>query len=414
MTISAEHADALAMRAGVSPLGDVVAAHAVISPPAQLVADRRALYRLAVTLTGVAGDRPMPDDLLDDPVLRFAVGEVLAGRRSPHDLRLPGPGRRPAGPGPAIAGDPTTAGEIRPALDAVAQECGSTPALIVEGDPRFARAEQEVRAGLDDARRRVPDLFGDLVGHVAVIGILDPARSGAVVSASSRSMPGVVLLRAGGPLDVAESFVHEAAHQRLFDMALTRDMLRADADGIDEFPPSWRRTTWPREQALAAFHAYACLARLWRAVPAVPRPVMAPHSVLPEATSRARELGEWLFARLDRLGADACRLVGALLNRPLPLAPEPPPEPRPGRYRAAPFTVVTTDEGRCLVGLADPTPQLLWLDRETTAVFTALRDAAEMSTDEILQRCGSAASAWTVHTALDRLVRSELAAFSGA
>jgi hypothetical protein len=75
---------------------------------------------------------------------------------------------------------------------------------------------------------------------------------------------------------------------------------------------------------------------------------------------------------------------------------------------------VPTDEGRCLVGVADPVPQLFWLDRDTTTVFTSLHDAGKLSVEEIMQRCGSATSAWTVHSALDRLVRSELAAFSDA
>ena len=105
-----------------------------------------------------------------------------------------------------------------------------------------------------------------------------------VVSASSRHVPGLVLLRPGGPLDVAEALIHEAAHQRLFDMAITRDLLRADADGQPGFPPSWRRVVWPVEQTLAAFHAYACLAELSRAVPAAERIAsLGPHSVLPEA-----------------------------------------------------------------------------------------------------------------------------------
>ena len=141
--------------------------------------------------------------------------------------------------------------------------------------------------------------------------------------------------------------------------------------------------------------------------------MLAPPSVLPAAASRARELGEWLFTRPDRLGADGCRLVGALLNRPLPLAPEPSPVPRNGgTYWAGPLMVVSTDEGRCLVGVADPVPQLFWLDRDTTPVFTTLHDAGKLSAEEIMQRCGSATSAWTVQSALDRLVRSELAAFS--
>jgi hypothetical protein len=401
------------LRDGVAPLGDVVSAHARVGSPAQLVSDRRALYRLAVSLMDASGGESLPDDVLDDPALRFAVGEVLAGRMPAGQLCLP-PHRPYAASDQLIAGDAARVADLEPALAAVAQECGTKPALIVEGDLHFGRAVEEVRAGLGAACALVPDLFLDLVGHVAAIGILDPGRSGAVVSASSRSMPGVVLLRAGSPLDVAESFIHEAAHQRLFDMALTCDMLRADADGLEAFRPSWRHTDWPREQALAAFHTYACLAQLWRAVPADPAPVLAPHSVLPDAASRAREIGEWLFARLDLLGSDACRLVGALLERPLPLAPELRPVPLSGgTYRAGQFRVVPTGGGRCLVGVAGAVPQLFWLDRDTATVLQILAGAGESSAEEIrgefTKRRGLETPGQAVWGALDRLVQSGLA-----
>ena len=124
---AAGRAGAASLRDGVTPLCDVVAAHAGISAPQQLVADRRALYRFAVALTGVAGDRRVPDDVLDDPALRFAVGEVLAGRRAADDLPVPGPDRPPVGPGPAIAGDAARLADIRPALDAVAQSAARRP-----------------------------------------------------------------------------------------------------------------------------------------------------------------------------------------------------------------------------------------------------------------------------------------------
>ena len=392
---------------GSSPPRGVVAAHAQLSCSDQLIEDRRALYRLVLTLGG-AKPEGLTDYLLDDPVVRHAVGEVLGGRRPPTHLRYVSARAVLEGAGPTVVADAATADGLTPTLNAVAQECGDvTPALIVAGDPRFPLVAGQVWAGLDLARELLPELYADLIEHVALVGVLDPDRSGAVVSASSRAMPGVVLLRPGSPLEVAESFVHEAAHQRLFDMALTRDMLCGDADGYAGCRPSWRTAIWPLEQTLAAFHAYACLAELRRALPVAPTAALAPHSLLPFAAARARELGEWLLDRSDLLGADAGQLVSALLGRPEPTSAEPDPPPARGWYRAAELTLVPTAEGRCLVGVINALPQLFWLDATATRVLGILRESGELSTDKVLseymQRYGSDDSVPSVLHALDTL-----------
>lgn len=403
------------LRDASTSLRPVVAAHARITSRDQVVADRRALYRLALALVGADRDGPVPDHVVDDPAVRYAVGEVLGGRADPRGLRAVVGASAPRACGPAVVRDAATARVLAPALAAVAQEAGGTaPGLIVDGDPRFPRVADEVAAGLDHARALLPELYADLVGHVALVGILDPEHSGAVVSASSRVMPGVILLRPGGPLEVAESVVHEAAHQRLFDLALTRDMLRADADGDVGCRPSWRTVTWPREQTLAAFHAYACLAELRAALPG--SPALAPHSVLPAAAVRARELGEWLFARPDLLGADAGRLVAALLGRPAPIGPGPADLPAGRSYRAGPSTVVPTAEERCLVGLPGAVPRLFWLDVAAAAVLEILREAGEAQAGEIVARYAARSGPGDpfppVANALETLVLAELATSS--
>lgn len=356
------------------PRGGVVAAHAVLASRAQVLADRRALYRLALDLLG--WDVEPSAAVLDHPVSRFRIGEVIAGRTSGDRLRLVEPDDlgSATGRGPAVAADPDSEQLLAPALRSVAAEAGlpgGAMGLITRAQgERFDGALAEVGAGLDRAAELVPELLADLVGHVALIGILDPARSGAVVSASSRHVPGLVLLRPGGPLEVAESIVHEAAHQRLFDLAITRDLLRGDADDRPGFGPSWRSTTWPVEQTLAAFHAYACLTELAASVPPAERAAVGPHSVLSEAPERAAEIGQWLAQHPELLGADAVRLVHALLGHPVAAPGEEPehPSPVPGGpdFHAEDCRVVPAEDGRSLVGLPGDPPQLFWLDPDAT------------------------------------------------
>src|SRR4051812_41287659 len=232
---------------GGGPAGPrgVVRAHLELGTREQLLDDRRSLYRLALELVG-AEAALVPDAALDHPLSRYRIGEVLAGRASGDRLRLAGAGELGGESGdggtPAIVADPAAQQALSPALRSVAAEAavpGGTVRLITRADgERFARASAEVEAGLLRAAELVPALFADVVGHVDLIGVLDPDRSGGVVSASSRHVPGLLLLRPGGPLDVAESFLHEAAHQRLFDLAITRDLLLPAADADEGFRPS--------------------------------------------------------------------------------------------------------------------------------------------------------------------------------
>jgi hypothetical protein len=403
----------------------VASAHAVIASRAQVLGDRRALYRLAVQM---AGGRPdVPTAVLDDPVSRFRVGEVIAGRQPAAGLRLRSVAEVAAGApgsGPRIAGAPDAQEALAPALRAVAFETGAPDAevglLTAAAPDRFPAAAAEVRAGVDLARALVPDLLADLIGHVALIGLLDPGRCGTVVSASSRYVPGLVLLRPGRPLEVAESFVHEAAHQRFFDLAITRDLLRAESDGRPGFRPSWRSTTWPIEQTLAAFHAYACLVELADSVPPAELTAgVGVHSVLPGAPERAAEIGAWLVEHGDWLGVDADRLVRALLGLPAAdqrVAARPPatgPGGSRGVFRAQECVVVPAADGRRLVGVPGPPLRFYWLDADAAAVLGILQSAGPVPVEAIARDLAGVPGADDLFTrvasALDTLVVAELA-----
>jgi hypothetical protein len=401
----------------------VVEAHTLVAPGPQLLSDRRSLYRLAAQMAGIDGE-PVSTAVMDDPISRFRIGEVIAGRTPPAQLRLRRPDALAIGrhrvAAPAIASSANSADVLAPALRAVAFETGDPDAeigLITEADTgRFPAAADGFRAGVQLARALVPELLSDVIDHVTTVGLLDPERCGTVVSASSRYVPGLVLLRPGGPLDVAESVVHEAAHQRFFDMAITRDLLRADADSAPGFRPSWRQTTWPVEQTLAAFHAYACLTELAAAVPPAELASGAGlHSVLPEAGERATELGAWLVEHSNLLGTDADRLVRAILGRPAPVAPAGSAEmaAHGSVFRAGACVVVPAEEHRCLVGVPGSPFRLFWLDADAAAVLEILKSVGPSPLDAIERAFAGAQGANDISArlagALDTLVAAELA-----
>jgi hypothetical protein len=406
----------------------MVEAHALLASREHVLEDRRGLYRMAVRLVGAGTG--LSDVDLDHPIRRFAIGELLAGRVPAAGFRLPdlaaladnaAAGQQPA---PVVASRPDSAELFAPALRSVAAEAGVSGrplGLITRADgERFTAALDAVGSGLELARSLVPDLMADLLGHVAVIGVLDPARSATVVSASSRHVPGLVLLRPGSALDIAESLVHEIAHQRLFDLAITRDMLRTEADGRAGFRPSWRPSVWPIEQTLAAFHAYACLAELAATVPPADlASALGPHSVLPDAPQRAIEIGDWLDDNSHLLGPDAIRLVRSVLGRPP--APADPftsaPELEPGRvFRAAESDIIPMRDGRHLVGIPGEPPRLFWLDADASAVLDILRVGGTVPFAGIVREFGDLVGIRDafarVSNALDTLVLTDLAAVS--
>lgn len=398
-------------------LRSVVEAHARIASRAQLLDERRALYRLALTIFEAVPDIALSDDLLDDPVLRYDVGEVLAGRAAPTDLRVGKPRHSVGfvGPTPRIVSTSAVRSFLAPALSSVSNEAGAPIELIIDSDPRFGVASNALRAGLRHARSVVPDLFADLIGHVALVAILDPERTGAVVSASSRTMPGLILLRPGPPLEVAESIIHEAAHQRLFDLAITRDMLTSHSDDCPGFRPSWRSSIWPVEQTLAAFHAYACLTELGNAALTGPRPTSVSRSVLQFAAERTEEIGRWLLDRPDHIGSDAYRLLCAIFG--LEVTVEAPTLSLSAQqtYRVGQHAVMSISDGRCLVGVQADELRLFWLDSDAATVLDIMQPDQDVPASAIMQeferRLGCSGQTLSrVTGALTTLVLSDLVA----
>ena len=287
--------------------------HAELAPADLLVDERRALYRLAADLFAPATH--LSDNLLDHPIVRYEIGRALAGQGGvdPEALRqVAGMGVRDAGI--AVASDPLAADVLEAPLRIITPS-GQNPKPLTEADgERFETALKIVAEGVDLLRRLAPAMADDLLAHVSMLAVLKAETSGGVVSASSRYVPGIVLIdEPATPMEVAEALVHEGAHEKFFDFAITRDFLDAHAEDVEYFENSWSRAKWPLEQTFAAWHAYTCLAQFFLVSEAES---LAPHSLLPKACERAVEIGEWLLAHESDLLPDARWLLHALAGRP--------------------------------------------------------------------------------------------------
>jgi hypothetical protein len=311
----------------ISTAGDVRRVHASFGNVDDLLDRRHAVYRLAVELAG--GATELPTDVLENPAVRAHLGEVLGGVSSYDPARMQplsdlttAAGRRVLGGHPMrVASAPAAGTALIGALhhldaELVRRADDGSAALVLEGSPSFAPAMRTVVCGVDLAVEIAPDLALDLLPHVALFGVLRADRAGRLGSASIREYPGLVLLpEPTQPIEVAEALVHEGAHQKFFDLAITRSILGPHA--TVRFTPPWSppdTPPWPFEQCLAAFHAYCCLAVLADAVR--DREIAVhPYSLLPFAAERAEILGEWLGGHGELLGMGGRAFVGALTGQ---------------------------------------------------------------------------------------------------
>ncbi|MGH2952333.1 MAG: aKG-HExxH-type peptide beta-hydroxylase, partial [Solirubrobacterales bacterium] len=330
-------------------------------------------------------------DVIDSPLARNRIGDALAGRPGFACSALIGIS--------AVADAGSRAQELRVAsrpeantlldraLDTVElelqqqQAAFGSPELLTEADgERFTAALAVLRDGLALARSASPELIDDLMAHIALVGIIDARRAGRLASASPRAFPGLILLRSPqSSIEVAEALVHEGAHQKLFDLALTHDLLSAGSDRCPPFHPPWAPAgrLWPLEQTLAACHAYACLARFALDADATAGGhVLGPDSLLPVARERSAILGQWLLDQDDHLGADAHILLEGPIGR----------RPRTARPIGVCSDPVATDyvvdtalefrrgssPDRVLVGRPSQPPELYWVSDDAATLLEIL------------------------------------------
>ncbi|GHE99462.1 hypothetical protein GCM10017786_35760 [Amycolatopsis deserti] len=357
--------------------------HAALAPAHAVIEERRALYRMGLELLS-PGHEPVPVAQLDNPLFRFRIGEALAGRLpftdADDDL---GPITTELSAGPVSIRVATGAGANDVMADAM--RVIQTQSLPGRRPPRLLTGDDEalatVEAGLRKVREVSPALADDLLAHVGLLVILDPATSGGLISASSRLFPGLILIdRPSSAYDVAEAIIHEGAHVKLFDFAITRSFLGADVAEGRVFRPSWSSAVWPVEQVVAAFHAYTCLAQFAEDVERRGEtPELGPNSLLSRARERATEIGRWLLGEEDALEFDAKWLLRTLMcdgTGPEPLSSVTRPVP-PGHYALDPLLRLARMEstGRVLAGRPGNPPELHWLDGEAADLAVEIGQA---------------------------------------
>lgn len=376
-----------------STSSDIPAVHAAIAPAGAIHDERRTLYRAAAQLLGVGyhAERLSDVAVVDSPLTRGQIGRGLATGLPIDCAAFTSIGSVVGRDGHvacgrivlSVASTPDANDRLADALATVGSELarqvgGQSLRLLTERDgQRFSRAMDSVRVGVELAMETSPELAHDLFEHIALIGIIDPDRAGRMVSASSRAFPGLVLLGScESALEVAEGLVHEAAHQKLFDLAITAVLLTLKSDTCAPFTPSWPPggRSWQMEQVLAAGHAYACLARFARDLHDPTVLAMAgPSSLLRVAVQRADELGRWLTRHAEWLGHDAHVLLRGLFGGQPSGGPSAPPSEAPS------ITDCVVDDGlqkwlcessgKVLVGRRGHPPDLFFLDGEAAILL---------------------------------------------
>jgi HEXXH motif-containing protein len=347
----------------------VVAAHAVLGDVELTLHMRRTVYSAAVELFfGAEAAARAGDEVLDNPVVRAHLARLLAGRGRPDAAALIPVGvllaGAPAGRPLPVAADPAARNRLAGALDEVRRELAlhgdHSPAgtLLTVDDPDFGAAQRVLAAGLELARDLVPELADDLLPHVALFAVVAPDAGGRLGSASLRDWPGLIVLpRPQRPSEAAEALLHEGAHQKLFDLMLTRSMLAPRTGPDPLFAPPWRpeqAPRWPLDQCLAALHTYCVLAA---AAPAFAERGVAlhEHALLPHAAARAELLADWWERQWQHLGPDGRRFAAALTGRPFAVDTDDLAEPA---HR--PDAVVVRQCGSWDLHLSAGSPSDLW------------------------------------------------------
>jgi len=196
--------------------------------------------------------------------------------------------------------------------------------------PPTADSLQLLRAGYDLVRELAPTLAPSVLAHVRLVAWMRvQTPDAAVQSGSIRAIPSSIFFsprHLRTPWAVAEALMHEAAHNKLFDLYLVRLVLKPgyDCRHARKIPVPWKRPTmmqrneWPVDQALSAFHVYMHLAVLGRAVDGRAPELVGRFGATDEsgamkssvAVERAEYLGEALLEHgKEDLGPDGLAMV---------------------------------------------------------------------------------------------------------
>ena len=279
---------------------------------AQILAKVRATYELFTEIFG--GNTVSCIDPGDDPVLRRWLDDRFAVERG-------------AAPFPAFDDDVTSlsrpiGGTAGPTAFGI-----EVPTVMPEGDP-WHRAHRRLFAEvLNPASRDIhlvpatepelthihdalalletvsPDLSAGVLGHLKVVVLVGGEH--AFESASDRRLPRAGYINRAAcadPLRLAEALIHEATHQKLYDLQLLYTLY---APGYrPEFSPTVRPawhpadTVWSIDRTLAAAHVYVHLTRMFDEM-SRGLPVDLDPAQLRRTAGRARRRADMLLAALD-------------------------------------------------------------------------------------------------------------------
>lgn len=369
--------------------GEIRRIHAHFGDAHAVVSLRRAVYsaiaELAVSVVPAISGRP---EVLDNPAVRNQLAAVLHDPAAPVPdccqpvgaLVAPGFSAKVDGDPVRLASAPAVSTMLAGAVRRVSDELrghddrSALSLLTVEDGPRIRAAWRLIVDGVQLASTVAPDLARDLLPHVALFAVLGRDSSGRLGSASAREFPGLILLpEPRTAIEVAEALVHEGAHQKFFDLAVTRDLTGLLDAPVPTFRPGWApggAPSWSLEQTVAAWHAYTCLAAFRGALN--PRIVLHPGSLLPLAAARAREIEDWLLAHGRLLGADGHHLLRELSGR----EPDGPcavnASVAPSRVGARGATMTVRHCGaRALVGVQAVPLELYWVSSDELTALDA-------------------------------------------
>lgn len=182
---------------------------------------------------------------------------------------------------------------------------------------RWATPKAEETKASDGGLELLSSVFMEVakssLDHVDLAFVLtaeNPATGTEVFGSLSASwLSGVMFLspRAlSSPLSAAEFILHEATHCKLFNLYLTRNILRKGytAERSAKVAPPWRSNPWSMDRTLAAAHVYVHIAALYAALAESGYEDLVSQSDLPARARTYWHRADWLMRALDSRGRD--------------------------------------------------------------------------------------------------------------
>lgn len=264
----------------------LVRAREVYQFVAEIATDMCESRGVAAKLERISSDEQVAGALLRDPVIRRAFDRVRESMASSESVdwgafasELHGSSQPPGD----IESQPadytgfhllTDTAETSPWVSAFHEVAREGLTLPQSGEKyRFFSARRGDHESAGQAcsvlHRYAPDLWQSARLHLAYLAVTEQSEPG-FVAGSTRLVPATVFIaRSTLTADVlmaAEAILHEAVHNKLYDLQVTHALFKPqDEIGDDLVHPEWHhgRVAWKFNHAFAAFHVYVHLAAFY-------------------------------------------------------------------------------------------------------------------------------------------------------